>query len=493
MEIFVVFGIVCIVYVMLMFFDFFFKSCMMLPYLEFLKRFGISVRFFRLQFYTTGMNRTILKCTSRMPSLYRNSFKLGCYITMILFPIATILIVQSLFSVSSLTTSNGNAQAVMQSEDFARLEILLPGVNLPLNQIGYYIAALFICSVVHEAGHAISAVLEDVPVIGFGLQLMFVIPIAFTEVDSDHFQSAKVWKKLKIYCAGIWNNMLLAGFSYILLLLLPLLLHPIYETNEAVFITEIKQKAAIKGENGLYTGDRITQVNGCQVSNEDEWIKCLKDAIRHHPAYCVSEDFVHENEESIHEVERHKEHVSCCPSNPTLNCFENFDEERLPQYVCLNIRNTVEHSKGYCHKSICPEHTSCVKPILANTSTIIHMKRKNRVKDLVFYGHPYYDVLRNVEISEFTPKTKIFEPWFGDAIALMLKYLTVFSSGLAIVNVVPCYGLDGQFIISAIISTLPSRHFNKGRKELISCAINLVGSATLFFAILKIIVTTFSR
>lgn len=466
----------------------------MLPYLQFLKSSGISIRFFRLQFYTTGMNRTIVKWTSRMPGFYRNSFKLGCYITMILFPIATILIIQSLFSGSSaLPALNGNTeQAVVQSEDLARLEILLPGVNLPLNQIGYYIAALLICSVVHEAGHAVAAVLEDVPVIGFGLQLMFVIPIAFTEIDSDHFQSAKVWKKLKIYCAGIWNNILLAAFSYILLLLLPLLLRPIYETNEAVFITRIKQKATIRGENGLYIGDRITQVNGCQVSNEDEWMKCLRDSIRHHPAYCVSEDFVHENEESIHEVEHHKEHVSCCPTNPALNCFENFDVERLPQYVCLNIRNTVEHSTSYCHKSICPQHTSCLKPILANTSTIIHMKRKNRVKDLVYYGHPY-DVLRNVEISEFTPKTKIFEPWFGDAIALLLKYLTVFSSGLAIVNVVPCYGLDGQFLISALISTLPSKHFNKGRKELISFAINLIGSATLFLAIFKIILTTFSR
>lgn len=484
-------SIVCIIYAMLMFFDFFFKSCMMLPYLEFLKSSGISIRFFRLQFYTTGMNRTIVKWSSRMPSFYRNSFKLGCYLSIILFPIAMGLVVSSLFSGSSANTSIENTKAaVVQSTGAARLEILLPGVNLPIDQIGYYIIALLICSVVHEAGHAVAAVLEDVPVVGFGMQLVFLIPIAFTDIDSDHFQSAKVWKKLKIYCAGIWNNMLLAGFSYILLLLLPLLFTPIFETNEAVFISKIKAKAPIKGENGLYVGDRITQINGCRVNNEDEWINCLRDSILHHPAYCVEEDFVHDNEESIHEVEHHKEHVSCCPSDPALNCFENFDEERLPQYICLNIRRTVEHAKSYCHKFSCPERSSCIKPILTNSSTIIHMKRKNRVKDLVYYGHPY-DVLRNVEISEFSPKTKIFEPWFGDAIALMLKYLTVFSSGLAIINVVPCYGLDGQFLISALITTLPSRHFNKGRKDLISFAINFVGTATLFLAVFKLIYTTF--
>lgn len=331
------------------------------------------------------------------------------------------------------------------------------------------------------------------PLIGFGMQLMFIIPVAFTEIDTDHFQSAKLWKKLKIYSAGIWNNILLSTFSYGGLLLLPIILFPLYETTEAVFITSIKLNAPIRGtnkDNGLYVGDSITQINGCLVKNGEDWIQCLSSTM-HHPAYCVSEEFVHDNEESAHEIEHLKDgSVSCCPLNSALNCFENFDVERLPQYVCLNIRNTVEHSENYCHTKSCPEHASCVKPLLSNSTTIIHMKRKNRTKDVIYYGHPY-DVLHNVEISEFTPKTKVFEPWFADAIALMLKYLTVFSSGLAIINVVPSYGLDGQFLINALISNLPTRHFDKNKKELISFAINFVGSATLFLAIFKIIYTTF--
>lgn len=489
MDFLVFFGIVCAIHGMLMFFDLFFKSCMLLPYLDFLKSSGISVRLFRVQFYSTGMNRTIIKWTSRMPGIYRNSFKLGCYVTMVLFPIAVSLVVISLFTGSSPSAPNESAQP----EQMARLEILLPGVNLPLNQIGYYISALLICSVVHEAGHAIAAVIEDIPVLGFGLLVMFVMPVAYTEIDSDHFASAKVWKKLKIYCAGIWNNVLLASLCYVLLLLLPWILTPLYDSNGAVFITNIRPKAPVRGENGLYRGDQITHINNCRVRSEDEWMKCLRDSILLHPAYCINEDFVHENEESAHEPEhRHKDHVSCCPSNPALACFENLDAERLPQYVCLDIRKTIEHSTGYCHVTSCSEHSSCcIKPILTNSSTIIHMKRKNRVKDFVYYGHPY-DVLQYVEVSEFTPKTKLFEPWFADAIAMMLKYLTVFSSGLAIVNVVPCFGLDGQLLITALIAALPSRHFSKEKKELISFTINFAGSAILFLASIKIFYTTFN-
>lgn len=151
--------LICIVYAMLMFFDFFFKSCMMLPYINFLEATGISVNFFRIRIHTNSFTRFIVRMSSKIPSLYRNSFKFGFYITMILFPIATCLMVISLFNNGSSETTNlpssSSSSGSSSADDFAHLEILLPGVNLPLNQIGYYILALLICSVVHEAGNVL--------------------------------------------------------------------------------------------------------------------------------------------------------------------------------------------------------------------------------------------------------------------------------------------------------------------------------------------------
>lgn len=34
----------------------------------------------------------------------------------------------------------------------------IPGVNLPLSEAGYCFVALFICSIVHELGHAAAAI-----------------------------------------------------------------------------------------------------------------------------------------------------------------------------------------------------------------------------------------------------------------------------------------------------------------------------------------------
>ena len=39
-------------------------------------------------------------------------------------------------------------------------QVMLPGVTLPISEIGYYVMALLLCSVIHEAGHAVAALQE---------------------------------------------------------------------------------------------------------------------------------------------------------------------------------------------------------------------------------------------------------------------------------------------------------------------------------------------
>ena len=140
--------IVCVLYMMVMFLDMFFKSCMMLPYIDFLKSSGITIKFFRIQFHTNAFNRLINRYSSKFPTIYKQSLKLGVYVTIVLIPFAISLLVLSLMSFENSSTASSNNV----KEEAAHLEILLPGVNLPLNQLVYYVITLLICSVVHEAG-----------------------------------------------------------------------------------------------------------------------------------------------------------------------------------------------------------------------------------------------------------------------------------------------------------------------------------------------------
>jgi S2P endopeptidase len=147
--------LICIVYALVMFIDFFFKSCMMLPYLDFLHHTGIAVKFFSLRIHTNAFNRFISRHSSKLPSLYKNSFRFGFYVTMVLLPVSVCLMLLSLFSSGGGGGGGGERSeggGSVERHEMAHLEILLPGVNLPLDQIGYYVVSLLVCSVVHEAG-----------------------------------------------------------------------------------------------------------------------------------------------------------------------------------------------------------------------------------------------------------------------------------------------------------------------------------------------------
>lgn len=140
------------------------------PYDAFLKNTGLTVNFLTIHWHTTAFNRTLLRWGSAGNSCTRKmkltSFNVGVVLTFALLPIGLILLIVTIFS-SGETESAAAAGGVP-----VQLEILLPGVNLPLEEFGYYITTLVLCLVVHEMGHAVAAVLEDVPVTGFGIKVI---------------------------------------------------------------------------------------------------------------------------------------------------------------------------------------------------------------------------------------------------------------------------------------------------------------------------------
>lgn len=150
------------------------------PYDAFLRNTGLSVNFMTLHWHSnaSAFNRMLIRwgatagnsCTR---SFLVKSFNIGVLLSFLLLPIGIILLIITIFNGSETGTSGGAAAAATAS---VQLEILLPGVNLPLQEIGYYIATLVMCTLLHELGHALAAVLEDVPVTGFGFKVSLARP-----------------------------------------------------------------------------------------------------------------------------------------------------------------------------------------------------------------------------------------------------------------------------------------------------------------------------
>ncbi|XP_039437742.1 membrane-bound transcription factor site-2 protease-like [Culex pipiens pallens] len=496
MEFLVFLGVVVAVYGVLLFFDNFFKSCMHHPYEAFLRGTGLTVKFLRLQWHTTALNRSIVKWSTAYPKLLDLSFGLGVYISIILMPLASFLIIASTFHTKSGHGGKGSEGAgsngVAGVKESVSLDLLIPGVNLPLNEIGYYVAALAINSVVHELGHGLAAVLEDIPIKGFGFHVMLIIPMAYTQLDSDQLNGLRTWKRLKVLCAGIWHNLVLAACAYLLFMATPAMLSAVYRVNDAVMVTGIKDGSPLLGTRGLEQGDIITSINSCDIRNEGSWYGCLLETLHSQPSYCISPDFVHLNDESVPISHKSDGLIECCNAeNKASNCFEymediNAEDVALPQHMCLNIRKVVENSFAYCHhQPTCPEG-HCFKPMINNFTTIMQIRR-DRKPDVIYIGHPA-DLTRTIRISQFVPKTGLFQPGFADAIQLLLKYVTVFALGLAVINVIPCFGFDGQHIVATLLANglVTSRVPQKSKRDVIALCVNIVGTLFVFILLTKV-------
>ncbi|XP_055855973.1 membrane-bound transcription factor site-2 protease [Episyrphus balteatus] len=481
------FSIIIGIYFVAFFLDCFFKSCMHYPWEQFLTNTGLTVKFLRFKWYTTAFNRTIFKWGSAGNKFLTKWFTCGALVALAMLPLAFIILFMTIFN----GHKRGDGGGSMTSSD-VKVQILLPGFNLPLEEIGFYVCTLAISTVVHELGHALAAVIEDVPLNGFGFQVYFCIPLAHTDIASEQLNSLRWMKKLRILCGGIWHNIIFSAFCYLLFSSFGFLMTPIYSTNEGVFVTEVSAKSTLRGERGLQANDIITEINDCRVRDIDSWYDCLIQSLRTKPGYCVSSDFIRLNDESV-EITHHGSDgvIQCCDAkNYAQCCFEYIDDLsndgpiEIPQHVCLNIRLTIEDSYGFC-SGVC-DRGFCIRPLLKNTTTILSIRRRQK-PDVIYMGHPG-DVSKSIRISPFVPKSGIFQPQLADAFILFLKYNIVFSLGLALVNALPCFGMDGYHISSTIINSfLVNRIEERAKRETIVLLVTGMGTFLFVCAVFKVV------
>ncbi|KAG7209465.1 hypothetical protein KM043_015554 [Ampulex compressa] len=354
----------------LFFFDTIFKSCSHYPYLYFLQNTGLEVQILRVKWFTTAFNRKIIKWGMDRSKFWNAWFNAGVIISIILLPVATIIILKMTFNIwtSGPSMESGNSRAL--------LEPMLPGVDVPFNEIGYYTVTLAICSIVHELGHALAAAREDVQL--FGL--------------------------------GIWHNIILATLAVTILTLSTWLWAPFYTVGYGVYVKSILPNSPVKGLAGLLEHDVIYKLNDCPVKHSEDWYDCILQTI-HQPAlgYCVRQSFIQDYDESVPSRQKTNGVINCCTSDSEMSgslCFEYIEGPQaaplhLPPHSCLPARAMINQSQNFCHASYkcLSQDTHCMKPSLDNSTKIVQIKRKVG-KDVLFFGHPA-DIYRTVDISDW--------------------------------------------------------------------------------------------
>ncbi|AKV75085.1 MULTISPECIES: site-2 protease family protein [Metallosphaera] len=155
-----------------------------------------------------------------------------------------------------------------------KLEPIIPGVTVGIDQAPYILLSIGISVVLHELMHAVSSTSNKVPVKSGGFILLAFFPGAFVEPDETTFLESSLTAKLKIISAGIAINLILAGIFFPLAIYLPPLL------SHGIYIEGVIPNSAAYNAS-LHAGYVIQSVNGIAVSTPSQLKAVLESSTRY--------------------------------------------------------------------------------------------------------------------------------------------------------------------------------------------------------------------
>jgi membrane-associated protease RseP (regulator of RpoE activity) len=152
--------------------------------------------------------------------------------------------------------------------------LLIPGLNEFVPSTFAVWFAFVMTLVIHEFGHAILCRVENIKVSCMGL-LLLVIPIgAFVEPDNEEVERATSGSKMRMYGAGIANNVLVGLLCFALITICIGFATP---TNEPVLAGVYQGYPA--ADAGVQTPSAITAINGEGVNSAAAVSEILKETV----------------------------------------------------------------------------------------------------------------------------------------------------------------------------------------------------------------------
>lgn len=423
-----------------------------------------------------------------------------------------------------------NNPVIMENSDYDMIEDgqkssnrglvpIIPGFNLPWSHIPIFMAVLVVAAVFHELGHAWAAISNGVTVNGFGIFILAVYPGAFTDIEPITLKRASAFRRLQIFGAGIWHNLLLALLAMTIFHLTPIIVSPVLAQGYGVSVKGVDVRSGLSNpRTGLVYGDIVKSVDECTVETMADWWKCIRASKNMHNGRCVDKEAVEAATAFNHRTEA--DEILCCDEfNVTTAhvCFEReekvargvetqtrapqlnallglgdapyggtaqIEEDTVTKYSCLHARHVVEQSvcnvSEPCKKEEVDAEKVCVYPALHNGTRLVKIGLANRHKPILFVGQ-LNEMLEMVSISPLTPRFSFAHISWLDNFELAVKYMFTLSLALGLFNAMPVYALDGQFIVRTL---LKCSGFSVKRREMLQYTILTFGTAVLVLNVL---------
>uniref|UniRef100_A0A3Q4GBR8 Membrane-bound transcription factor site-2 protease n=1 Tax=Neolamprologus brichardi TaxID=32507 RepID=A0A3Q4GBR8_NEOBR len=402
---------------------------------------GLMLSPFHVRWQTTMFNRLFAYCARINPRALYMWFNSGLVFGIAAMLGSVVLLIRTLQqTIAQMTTDNPRIG------DQQTLQVVVPGVNLPTSQLAYFFIALLLSGVIHELGHAVAALREQVRVNGFGMFVFVVYPGAFVDLFTTHLNLISPAQQLRIFCAGVWHNFVLCLAALAFLFLLPLLLFPMYATGAGALVTEVVQVSA--------------SVSHIRTSI----FKILFRVVLYFPSVSLPPVA----------FKRLDGTMDCCSNNSLTDlCFSYIKPQVRKMVTGTRVCHTDDDCAAHSHTA-----SICVTPSLENQTRFIRVTHPPNTH-MLFVGYPPH-LQYAVSLTNFVPRFGFLHLDLPVFLETFCKYVVSLSGALAVVNSVPCFALDGQWMLNALLeATLASVVIDRQKRELIGFFLLLAGSALL--------------
>ncbi|TKW15727.1 hypothetical protein SEVIR_5G255500v4 [Setaria viridis] len=211
-----------------------------------------------------AFNDTLFSLGSKYARFMRAWFSIGVYFSVIaLVGISLMLLWES---IGVFYFRSGCLSAWLKN-------LLTSGHSISIMDTTIIIMSTILSIAFHEFGHAIAAASEGVEIEYVAIFVAVLFPGAFVALNYDRLLNLPLFSMLRIYCAGIWHNVVLCAVCVLMTLSLPAVLYPLYVSGDGLMVTGISQTSPLSEH--LSAHDVILSVDGLKITRIDEWIKIL--------------------------------------------------------------------------------------------------------------------------------------------------------------------------------------------------------------------------
>lgn len=406
--------------------------------------------------------------------------------------------------IGALYSSGGSVGTWLQN-------LLASSFSVSIMDTAIIIGSTILSVAFHEFGHAIAAASEGLQMEYVAIFIAILFPGALVALNYDLVQNLPPFSMLRIYCAGIWHNVMFCAACMLMTSLLPVVLYPLYVSGDGLIVMGVPQTSPLSGYLSVH--DVILAVDGLNMRKTDEWMKMLaQDTVEKNSShafiegfqsygaassgkgYCVPNSWM-DASKNLWQI---NDKVSCpdeliafgkftCNGSTTFSGTGRAEKKEAEDKYCLIAKDVVKLKKcGHGWRGTdeeisctCLEDEYCLVPILTSGSSWIEisyarpysfecLQRERNLSSwhatnknfglgpcegtFVYVGDPL-SAGRSVKLSPYRPRWQLFL-FIADVPYILencLNCLLHVSAALAAVNCLPVYFLDGDAILETTL------------------------------------------